>query len=247
MFPYLTITQNHMISTYGLMLAISFLTGRFLYLKRLQTINASSINFDLYILALVVSAVISSKLLFVVKYIDYYPYQYLTDFSQGYSSQGALLGAILTAFIFSKINKINLSVLLDNAAPAVIICYAIARIGCFLAGDNCYGIKTDLPWGMSFPNGMEPTKENVHPLPLYEIAYSVIIYFYLNRLTFKEQKHYFIFFNLLFLWGICRFLVEFLSINPKQILFMSGSQFGALIMILISSHFLFITGKKKPE
>ena len=46
---------------------------------------------------------------------------------------------------------------LDLAAPAAAIGYGIGRIGCFLSGDGCYGIPTNLPWGMSFPNGIEPT------------------------------------------------------------------------------------------
>ena len=29
---------------------------------------------------------------------------------------------------------------------------------------------TNLPWGMSFPNGIEPTLVRVHPTPLYELA-----------------------------------------------------------------------------
>src|ERR1035441_3732816 len=56
---------------------------------------------------------------------------------------------------------------LDLASPAAAIGYGIGRIGCFLSGDGCYGIETKLPWGMSFPNGIEPTVARVHPTPLY--------------------------------------------------------------------------------
>ena len=51
------------------------------------------------------------------------------------------------------------------AAPAAAIGYGIGRIGCFLSGDGCYGIPiqpihllgfTFRPWGMAFPNGIEP-------------------------------------------------------------------------------------------
>ena len=31
-------------------------------------------------------------------------------------------------------------------------------------------LPTNLPWGMSFPNGIEPTFVRVHPTPLYELA-----------------------------------------------------------------------------
>src|ERR1039458_8246058 len=59
---------------------------------------------------------------------------------------------------------------LDLAAPAAAIGYGLGRIGCFLSGDGCYGVPTNLPWGMSFPHGIEPTLVRVQPTPLYELA-----------------------------------------------------------------------------
>src|ERR1035441_7030946 len=61
---------------------------------------------------------------------------------------------------------------LDLAAPAAAVGHGIGRFGCFLSGDGCYGIATKLPWGMSFPHGIDPTPPfvRVHPTPLYEMA-----------------------------------------------------------------------------
>ena len=59
---------------------------------------------------------------------------------------------------------------LDLAAPAAAIGYGLGRIGCFLSGDGCYGIPTKLPWGMSFPHGIDPIYVRVHPTPLYELT-----------------------------------------------------------------------------
>src|SRR5205823_1740596 len=56
------------------------------------------------------------------------------------------------------------------------------RIGCFLSGDGDYGIPTSLPWGMSFPNGVVPTTERVHPTPLYEFAAWMLIAYVLWRI-----------------------------------------------------------------
>jgi phosphatidylglycerol:prolipoprotein diacylglycerol transferase len=58
--------------------------------------------------------------------------------------------------------------------------HVIGRIGCFLAG-CCFGAPTDLPWGVSFPEGSvawaEPSIPRVdrltvalHPVQLYEAA-----------------------------------------------------------------------------
>src|SRR5690348_15649316 len=64
----------------------------------------------------------------------------------------------------------TLSVLvgLDLAEPAAAIGYGIGRIGCFISGDGDDGTPPSLPWGMSFPNGLVPTTERVHPTPIYE-------------------------------------------------------------------------------
>ena len=46
--------------------------------------------------------------------------------------------------------------MIDAAAPALALGYAVGRIGCFLVGDD-YGRPTDLPWGVAFKVGLPPT------------------------------------------------------------------------------------------
>ena len=41
-------------------------------------------------------------------------------------------------------------------------------MGCQLSGDGDYGEATDAPWGMAYPDGTEPTTEEVHPTPVFE-------------------------------------------------------------------------------
>ena len=51
--------------------------------------------------------------------------------------------------------------LLDLAAPALALGYAVGRIGCQLSGDGDYGKPWDGPWAMSYPDGTVPTDEQV--------------------------------------------------------------------------------------
>ncbi len=46
--------------------------------------------------------------------------------------------------------------------------YALGRIGCQLSGDGDYGVPSDLPWAMAYPDGTVPTTDLVHPTPVYE-------------------------------------------------------------------------------
>jgi phosphatidylglycerol:prolipoprotein diacylglycerol transferase len=116
---------------------------------------------------------------------------------------------------------------LDLAAPAAAVGYGLGRIGCFLSGDGCYGIPTNLPWGMSFPNGITPTTVRVHPTPLYEMAAALLIGLWLWRRGGKPHAQGAILGQYLLLTGIARFLVEFIRRNPKVIWGLSNAQLAS--------------------
>jgi phosphatidylglycerol:prolipoprotein diacylglycerol transferase len=122
---------------------------------------------------------------------------------------------------------------LDLAAPSAAIGYGIGRIGCFLSGDGCYGIPTNLPWGMSFPNGLEPSLVRVHPTPLYELAAGLLIGWWLwirggtPRPTGRILGEY------LVLAGTARFLVEFIRRNPKILFSLSNAQLASAGSVIV--------------
>lgn len=236
MFPYFYQSASFSIGSYGVMLAIAYLVGRQIYLTNLKKANKSQINAELLLLCLLFFGLLGAKLMYLLKNPNKSAF---TDWSSlisgtGFSSQGALLAALIVTITFSKLSKVKLHVLLDAAAPAAILAYAIARVGCFLSGDECWGKQSFAPWAMAFPHGIHPTPAGikVHPVPLYEIFYSLMIWFYLNYLNRKPQPPFLLFFTMLLLWGACRFLVEFVSTNPIKIWAMTGSQFGALLMFI---------------
>lgn len=239
MFPYVYSSDEFVIGSYGLFLAIAYLTGRWYFLKNLETKVPTSSNLEILIVLLLVFGVAGAKLMFILKNPDK---SELLFSGTGFSSQGALLGALISTFLYTQISKMRLNLILDSAAPAAILAYAIARIGCFMSGDDCHGIPTDLPWGMSFPNGIEPTSVPVHPVPLYEIVYSLGIFLLLVKRQKQINQPYSQFFLLLGLWGICRFLVEFVSTNHAIWQSMSGSQIGAIFMAVLSG--LYFLNKK---
>jgi phosphatidylglycerol:prolipoprotein diacylglycerol transferase len=117
---------------------------------------------------------------------------------------------------------------LDLAAPAAAIGYGIGRVGCFLAGDGCYGVPTKLPWGMSFPNGVDPTFARVHPTPLYELAAGLLIGGWLWVRGGKQRPTGAMVGEYLLLSGVARFLVEFVRRNPKVLWGLSNAQLASL-------------------
>ena len=80
---------------------------------------------------------------------------------------GAIGGALaVIAWAYWR-GFLNLT-LLDVAAPALALGYALGRCGCQLSGDGDYGKPWNGPWAMAYPHGTVPTKVTVQPTPVYE-------------------------------------------------------------------------------
>ena len=153
--------------------------------------------------------------------------------SAGFAWFGGLvfgIGALVFQGWRAKIGGLRI---LDLAAPAAAIGYGIGRIGCFLSGDGCYGIPTNLPWGMSFPNGIEPVFVRVHPTPLYELAGGLLIGGWLWMRGRSRRPTGWILGEYLVLTGLARFLVEFIRRNPKVFLDLSNAQLASAGSIVL--------------
>ena len=81
---------------------------------------------------------------------------------------GGAIGGALAVLLWAWYRGFLGLALLDLAAPALALGYAIGRCGCQLSGDGDYGKAWDGPWAMSYPDGTVPTDETVHPTPVYE-------------------------------------------------------------------------------
>ena len=104
-------------------------------------------------------------------------------FSQfGFAWFGGLIAGLAAFVWLARRYKIPLLTILDAGSPAAALGYGIGRIGCLLSGDGDYGVPTSLPWGMSFPNGLVPTDQRVHPTPIYELLAACLIAWILWRI-----------------------------------------------------------------
>ena len=171
----------------------------------------------------------------------------------GFAWFGGLIAGILALIIQGKQAGLKALRMLDLAAPAAAIGYAIGRIGCLTSGDGDYGIPSNLPWAMGFPDGIDPTPPGVrvHPTPIYELIAGLLIGWWLWRRSGKRGSKLGtgeILGEYLFLTGLARFLVEFIRRNPHVLWGMSnaqlasaGSMIAGLVVIWIASR------RTKPE
>ncbi|HLH35773.1 MAG TPA: prolipoprotein diacylglyceryl transferase [Alloacidobacterium sp.] len=148
----------------------------------------------------------------------------------GFAWFGGLIAGILALLWQSRGAGLSKLGMLDLAAPAAAVGYGVGRLGCLVSGDGDYGIPTSLPWGMSFPNGLVPTTQRVHPTPVYELIAALIIAWILWRRGKPETLRAAgeITGEYLALSGLARFLVEFIRINPRLYWGMSNAQVAAI-------------------
>jgi phosphatidylglycerol---prolipoprotein diacylglyceryl transferase len=170
----------------------------------------------------------------------------------GFAWFGGFLGGFVSLAILAGHFRIPLVEFLDLCSPAAAVGYAIGRIGCLLSGDGDYGVPTTLPWGMSFPNGVVPTTEQVHPTPIYEFLIWLAIAAFLWRLGKRALsgagRSGEIFCGYLILTGVARFLIEFIRINPRSFFGLSNAQSASLLSILIGGILLWrIKSRTTPK
>lgn len=154
----------------------------------------------------------------------------------GFAWFGGFLGGFGAMLLMGWRAKLRMWEFLDACSPAASIGYGIGRIGCFLSGDGDYGKPTTFPWGMSFPNGIVPTTERVHPTPLYEFlvwcAIGWLLWWLGARALKKPRPMGEIFCYYLILTGVARFLVEIIRINPPWIWGLSNAQVASAVSLI---------------
>jgi phosphatidylglycerol:prolipoprotein diacylglycerol transferase len=160
------------------------------------------------------------------------PVQVLFD-RAGFAWFGGLLVGIAVLIWSGRQARTGGLGMLDLAAPAVSVGYGVGRIGCLVSGDGDYGIPTSLPWGMSFPHGLVPTAQRVHPTPIYELLVALLIAAYLWRRGAQSGDGRTpplgqITGEYLVLSGVARFLVEFIRINPPLYWGLTNAQVASL-------------------
>ncbi len=183
----------------------------------------------------------------------------LAWFRGGFAWFGGFVAGIATLLLLARRYKVGLLAMLDVCSSAAAVGYAVGRIGCLISGDGDYGRPTHLPWGMAFPDGLVPTTETcpkwgappdcrVHPTPIYEFIACVLIYFYIWRRGSRAIEHPLapgvITGEFLILFGLERFLVEFIRINPPVLWGMSNAQIAALGTIVAGIILLLIARRR---
>ena len=250
------------IYSFGLMLVVAFYTCYFLLDYDIKRLGYNEKLASDIIFWAAIGGIIGSKGYHVLENLDQVisaqnPWGMIFSGS-GLVFFGGLLGGILAVTMVLRKNNLSWLVFADLTAPLLILGYSIGRFGCFLVGDD-YGIPSNLPWAIGFPNGLPPTTStvfaiqfpwidisgfstgvlNVHPTQVYETLVCGGIFFFLWKKRTEDGVQGSLFFLYLILAGIERFFIEFIRTNEKYFLdIFSGAQIISVTMICIGLYFL---------
>lgn len=159
----------------------------------------------------------------------------------GLAIYGGLILAFITVFYYVKKKGIKPIHVMDAVAPALIIGYAVGRLGCQFSGDGDWGIVNLNPkpswfflpdswWAYTYPHNIlnegvpiagctyrhcMQLEQPVYPTPLWETFFSFAIFGILWFLRTRINIAGILFFIYCILNGIERFFIEKIRVNEK--------------------------------
>ncbi len=263
------------VHSFGLMMAIAFLSANYLLGRELQRQwkdkeRAAAFASVITMIALV-AGIVGSKLFHLLENPELVAQNGISEIfsGSGLTFFGGLLLSIASIAYYCKKKGVRFLFLGDVTAPGLILAYGIGRIGCQLAGDGDYGIPSSLPWAMSYPNGTVPTLSAlnpelaakwaemhpgaalpydimVHPTPVYETIACLLIFVVLYRLQQRSSLPEGRLFGIyMLLAGFERFMVEWLRLNPLY-LGMSQAQWIGIGLMIAGAYLIISRRQAQP-
>ena len=207
---------------YGVIISLGFMLALIFAIKSCKTYGIEpEVITDLALFGAPVS-VVFARLYYVMFSWDNFktnPISILNLRTGGLALYGALIGALVTAYLFSKYRKINPLSLIDFGIPYFVLGQAIGRWGNFV-NQEAFGTNTTLPWGMISSKTIEylgflkaqglsviPDMP-VHPTFLYESLWNIIVFVILLWYRARKKISGEILCLYMILYGIGRFWIE---------------------------------------
>lgn len=200
----------------------------------------NSIDIDNLILFAGIPALIFARAWHVIT--DWYlyesnPVEALYIWQGGLSIFGAVIGAVIGIYIFTRINKINFYKLLNLLAIFLPLAQVIGRYG-NLINRELFGGETALPWGLYIPEShpnypFGATSEYFHPAYLYEQIGNLVLFGVMFFIYKKYKFKYNVFLPIWLIgYGLIRFVVEFYRLGYVLDIGLTFSQVTTIFMMI---------------
>lgn len=234
------ITIGHLhIGWYGVMIAVGLFAGVMLAIfeSERRGVNPEVIlDGTLWVIG---AGIVGARLFHVIDNWPTYAANPSAIFgTSGLAIYGALIGGLVALVVYARVRRLPLGRLLDITAPAIPLAQAIARIGCFINGDN-YGVATNppLPWSVVWtnPNAMVPSHTAAYqPAQLYEMVWDLVVFglIWKSRDRFKNEGVLFLLYAVSY--SIGRFFISFVREDNIYVAGLRQAQIIGLAVIAVS-------------
>jgi phosphatidylglycerol:prolipoprotein diacylglycerol transferase len=266
MYPEIFRIGNFPINTYGVLLALAFLSALLIaaHLASRDGLPRERV-YDLG-LWMLLAAIVGSKFLMLFTEPEYRedPARLISlDFLRsGGVFYGGFIAATLAGYFLIRRYKLPWWKTADAFAPGIALGNAIGRQGCFAAG-CCWGKPTSMPWGVEFTEAGNrvtgvPLGVHLHPTQLYESFGALLVFFFLIWLHRRKRFSGQVILFYAVLYGVMRFTIEFFRDDPRGDILglttltgLSTSQMLSIIvgvtgLILLIRRWRRASGEEKP-
>ena len=165
----------------------------------------------------------------------------------GMAIHGGLIGGLLTAYIFTKVKKINFFEYIDVIMPGIILAQAIGRWGNFM-NQEAHGGPVTEQFISKFPqfiqNRMLINGTYYHPTFLYESIWDLVVFLILIFILYKKkEQHGIIIGSYMVLYSLGRLFIEGLRTDSLMFFGLKTAQIVSLIGIIIGTIIIFVAVK----
>jgi phosphatidylglycerol:prolipoprotein diacylglycerol transferase len=245
-FPRLFQIGNFYLPTYGVLVASGVLLGLWISVRNSekQGINGDDAwNLGIF---MVLGGILGAKILYIINDWSSYAHNWREVFSlntlqAGGVFSGGLIAALAVGAWYMRNHRMPPLRTMDAFAPGLAFGHVLGRFGCFSAG-CCYGKPTDHFWGVTFTNPLAslvsqtPLGVRLEPTQLIEAAAEFINFVFLMWLLKRKKFDGQVFAAFIMLYGVERFLIEFLRGDEgRGVVFgglMSGTQLIAICLVI---------------
>ena len=191
-------------------------------------------------LVMIPSGIVFARIFHILDNLGYYSHHTSRILSfAGLSIYGAIVGAIIGLWLYSKVGKFSFGKFTDMLTPAIIVGQAIGRVGSLITG-CCHGVETNLPWGIVYTNYWSAAENDIpfHPYPVYEIIILMIILMVVRWLKHRLKRPGSLFAVYLAMYSVWRLASGFLRPNNSLLFGLHEAQVIAIIMLVLTVPFL---------
>ncbi|HVD55952.1 MAG TPA: prolipoprotein diacylglyceryl transferase family protein [Thermoleophilaceae bacterium] len=222
------------LKTFGICFALAFVCSGAIFGRRLRELGKPADWTYEAVFAALIGGLIGSRVDFLIQNWDDVSGDVIGNIFSGSGLVffGGLLGGAVGVLLWAWWRNWLGWALLDTSAAPIAIGYAVGRIGCQVSGDGDYGIESDLPWAMAYPEGTVPTQDTVHPTPVYETLVMGLATLVLWHLRDRFAPG--VLFGLyLVIAGVERFLVELIRRNDSVVSGLTLAQLFSLALLAL--------------